>query len=84
MRLSATDPLEGRWYLMKESEPKPNRVFRRDIIRIVINEVFKKTEPPEVYEEPVGIGATTEVPHLRLVEDPFPNNWDDDLPPRVA
>lgn len=30
---------------------------------------------PVEYGE-VGIGTTTEIPDLRLVEDPFPNNWE--------
>lgn len=57
---------------------KPNRVFRGRVVRAIIAEIFNKpTSPPEVDYPPIGIGTTTEIPHLRLVEDPFENNWDD-------
>lgn len=67
-----------------ENDPglrKPNRLLRGSFIKAAIAEaldwVRKPTPPPEVEIESVGIGASTEIPHLRLVEDPFDNNWDD-------
>lgn len=61
------------------SERKPNRAFRGRIIKAAIAEaldfVRKPTVAPAVEYPEIGIGATTEVPQLRLVEDPFENNW---------
>ncbi len=66
------------------SERKPNRRFKGRI-HFAISEAFGwRQHPPQPIErieyEDVGIGTTTELPLFRVVEDPFPNNWEN-LPP---